>query len=450
VERLRLVLSCALSALIHLWLFLLAQSWVLTSTSSERLGSGGVLLVELATGGGAQTAAPPPEVEPPPAPVPPPPPRSRPAPPPKPKVVVARAPKVLPQFIDGVRIATAEDIQRHAEKERNQAAATAPPQPAPPPPQAEVARGEPAAIGPGPPAPGSAGVPDGSPQGLTAPEPTDDRPYRGPFAADSPGYNGRIFAQVSVPSSAAGDRFYGRIHLFREDNALRDYSSNSLFGFSFRQRLGEAALREFETGRVTTPGAYLAVTDLFADGHYSTMSHTVVFAFPRRPPSGASYLYDVVEEADGDFRLRAPGGAFLLFDGQTGALREGRGFVISPQGESGTPPRVAYRGLHLRLQAVGSNPFLRDRPATVVDVGGRECELSTSELFSYAGRRESDVFRFKNDSDFFAFLRRRCGDLQLPDPAPTLVAKAEPKVREKKVERPTSEGLLPLLLRGFH
>jgi len=87
----------------------------------------------------------------------------------------------------------------------------------------------------------------------------------------------------------------------------------------------------------------------------------------------------------------------------------------------------------------------------VVDGAGRECELSTSELFSYAGRRESDVFRFKNDSDFFAFLRRRCSDLQLPEPAPTLVAKAErPKAREKKVERPSSEGLLPLLLRGFH
>jgi hypothetical protein len=40
----------------------------------------------------------------------------------------------------------------------------------------------------------------------------------------------------------------------------------------------------------------------------------------------------------------------------------------------------------------------------------------------------------------------------LPEPEPTLVAKAQPKVTEdeKKVERPASEGLLPLLLRGFH
>jgi hypothetical protein len=259
-----------------------------------------------------------------------------------------------------------------------------------------------------------------------------------------------MFAQVSVASSAARDHFYGRIHLFREDDALRDYSSNSLFGFAFRQRLGEAALREFETGRVTTSGAYLAVTDLFADGHYSTMSHTVLFAFPRRPPSGGTNLYDVVDEPNGDFRLRGPGGAFLIFDGQTGALRAGRGFVISPQGESGTPPRIAYRGLHLRLQAVGSNPFLRDRPATVVDASGRECEVSTSEVFSYAGRRESDVFRYKSDREFFAFLRRRCSDLELPEPAPTLVAKAEPKPEPAaKAERPSSSGLLPLLLRGF-
>lgn len=451
MERLRLAISCALSALIHLALLFLLPSWMALSPSAERLGSGGALLVELVPAGGERAAAPPADVAPDVEPIPPPPPPARAAPPPRPKALPPRAPQVFPRVIDGVRVATAEDVRHYGEKERKPAAAPAPPEAPAAAPQADVARAEPAAIGPAPAGPGSAGTVDGSAQGTSVPDATDDTPYKGPFVADSPGYNGRMFAQVSVASSAARDHFYGRIHLFREDDELRDYSSSSLFGFSFRQRLGEAALREFETGRVTTPGAYLAVTDLFADGHYSTMSHTVVFAFPRRPPAGGSYLYDVVEEANGDFRLRAPGGAFLVFDGQSGALREGRGFVISPQGESGTPPRIAYRGLHLRLQAVGSNPFLRDRPATAVDAAGRECELSTSELFSYAGRRESDVFRFKSDGDFFKFLRRRCADLELPEPAPTLVAKAEPKPPpEPKAEHPSSEGLLPLLLRGFH
>jgi hypothetical protein len=105
----------------------------------------------------------------------------------------------------------------------------------------------------------------------------------------------------------------------------------------------------------------------------------------------------------------------------------------------------------LRLQAVGSNPFLRDRLATVVDAGGRECRLSTSDLFSYAGRRESDVFKFKSDEDFFKFLRRRCSGLELPKPAPVLLAKVEhkPFPEPKKAERRNEEGLVPFLLRGF-
>jgi len=443
VDRLRLVPSCALSLLVHCALLLLAQRLTILATPPDRLGSGGTLLVDLVPSGASRLAEPPPAA--PPAPPPPPPAAPRPAP----RVHAPSPPRSLPRYIDGVKIATANDVARHAEKERARAAALAPPAPAaPPPPEPPAAT---TASVPGPPSSGSAGSPTGSPQGQTLPEVVDDKPYRGPFRADTPGYNGRIFGQVSIPSSAAADNFYGRIHMFREDSVYRDYSKKSLFGYSFRQRLGEAATREFETGRVTTPGAYLLVTDLFADGHLSTMSHTVLFAFPRRPPSGGRALYDVVEETNGDFRLRGPGGSFLLFDGRSGGLRDARGFAVETQGESGTPPRVAYRGLHLRLQAVGANPFLRDRPATVVDAGGQECGLSTSELFSYAGRTESDVFRFKNDADFFSYLRDRCPSLRLPEPAPTLVAKAERKPREKKKsERGDSQGLLPLLFRGLH
>jgi len=48
-----------------------------------------------------------------------------------------------------------------------------------------------------------------------------------------------------------------------------------------------------------------------------------------------------------------------VFDGKNGSLRALAGFSVAPPGEIGTPPRVSYRGLYLRLESVGSNPFLR-------------------------------------------------------------------------------------------
>ncbi|MGH7819048.1 MAG: hypothetical protein ACREQ9_04680, partial [Candidatus Binatia bacterium] len=268
------------------------------------------------------------------------------------------------------------------------------------------------------------------------------------FGPDSPGYHGRIFAQISMPSSVARDHYYGRIHLFPNNGGwYRDYSNKSLFGYSFRQRLGEVAVREFETGRVNTPGAYLMITDLFPDGHYSTMSHTVLFTFPRTSPAGGN-LYDVVDEPGGGFRLRGPAGSYLSFEGGSGAFRRAKGFVVEPQAGIGTPPRIAYRGLHLRLEAVGSNPFLAGRSATVVDRAGRECSLSTSELFSYAGRRESDVFRFPTDQSFFKYLRARCSGLDVPRPAETRVAASDEKPAKPSQRSGQGAGLFQLLIPG--
>jgi len=406
VDRLRLALSSLASLALHLLLLGLSGSWWLAPDPIERLGTGESIVVDLVPGGSAEMVA-----------------------------------ERVPRFIDGARVATAGDVARYADKEKASRARTAAP-PAPPraAPAVETATSEyPVQVGPGA---GFSGTTIPSEVPSDVPSDVDDRPYRGPFRGDTPGFNGRIFGQVSVASSAARENIYGRIHLFKEDAVYRDYTEASLFGYAFRERLGDTAQREFETGRVATPGAYLVVTDLFADGHLSTMSHTVLFAFPRRPPKGAQSLYDVVEEKNGDFRLLGPAGSALVFDGRTGGLRAAGGFVVAPPGESGTPPRVAYHGLHLRLQAVGSNPFLRDRPATVVDADGRECQLSTSDLFSYAGRRESDVFKF---------LRGRCAGLELPKPAPVLVAKVErkPQPVPKKSERRNEEGLVPFLLRGF-
>jgi len=447
-----LAIASISSVALHATLFLLGFLLALRTVPTDFFGSGGALPIDVVD-------APAPLAEEPMAAAPPkpaPPPRAEPQPrtqtPPK---RVAPVVKIPPTMIDGVRIASAEDVRRRLERGEQPKRVVPPPQPAAVP-QAPPSTGtniepkvETAAIG----KPALGGSPDGlvKTTEITEPEDDDDKAYSGMFRADTPGYNGRIFGQVSVRSSVAPESVYGRIHLFRESSVYRDYSAKSLFGYSFQQSLGDVATRGFETGRVTTPGAYLMVTDLFGDGHYSTMSHTVIFAFPRRPPAGGGNLYDVVEEPGGDFRLRGPGGSALVFDGKHGGLRALAGFVVAPPGDIGTPPRVSYRGLHLRLEAVGSNPFLRDRPATVVDASGNECSLSTSDLFNYAGRRESDVFRFADDADFFAFLRSRCDGLSLPKPAPTLVAKAAPKAPpEKKVEkRAGSQGLVPYLLRGF-
>ena len=443
-----LAVASIASLVIHETLVLLGLLVALRPTPTELFGSGGALPIDFVDAPAAAPATEVHEATLPPAPeqriV-----RSAPS---QPAVSKHPAPvvKTAPSTIDGVRIASADDVRRRRERGEQPKAAPRP-EPARAPEPAPAASGQTekpqtAATG----APARGGSPDGVARKADAEwDDDEDGRYSGMFRPDSPGFQGRIFGQVSVRSTAAPDSLYGRIHLFRESATLRDYSSRTLFGYSFQQRIGDVATRGFETGRVTTAGAYLMVTDLFDDGHLSTMSHTVIFAFPRRPPAGGD-LYDVVEEPSGDFRLRGPSGSALVFDGRTGALRAHAGFVVEPPGDSGTPPRIGYRGLSLRLHATGSNPFLRDRSATVVDAAGRECELSTTDLFEYAGRRESDVFRFREDAEFFSFLRERCGDLVLPQPAPTLVARAPRKLPEKQAAPADgSRGLLPLLFKGF-
>jgi len=444
----RLLVSCLLSLAIHASLFLLVRTWLVFPPPAEPGGSAAfsIALVEPSDepsgfGGPSpvtQVAKPEPERAPVPPPV-----KPRPAPRIKPVVRAPKPPPIRQHAIDGVRIATAADIRKKLEQERNPevvppSPSSAEPSPVEPRPEPEkqvaplpAPQGETTLLGAGRPNRDSAGTgPGGSADSgsglgeiVTIIEPGT---LRGLFRPDSPGYHGRIFGQISVRSSVSPDSLYGRIYLLPEQPLYRDYSQRNLFGFDFRQDLGEVAFREFETGRVNTPGAYLLVTDLFEDGHYSTMAHTVLFTFPRTPPGGGN-LYDVVEEPGGDFRLRGPAGSSLVFDGRSGALLRTHRFVVEPPAEIGTPPRIAYRGLQLRLESVGSNPFLAGRPATVVDASGQQCELSTSDLFSYAGRQESDVFRFASDSAFFSFLRSRCSGLELPEPAVTRVAQTEKK-----------------------
>ncbi|MGH7856492.1 MAG: hypothetical protein ACREQY_04110, partial [Candidatus Binatia bacterium] len=380
------------------------------------------------------------------------------APKPQPVKPAAVLPPLVPRraVVDGVRLATEEDIRARIERIERELAAAAPP--AEPETSAVVAAAPPPAAAAPPPieAAEATGPGTGAPGGETTIGPATGfggsgivtyrvMPFDGGYRPDTPGFTGRILGQVSVRGTGE-EAFYGRIHLFRAHDFYRDYSDRSLFGYAFRHELGDGAVRHFHTGRVQTHGAYLMVTDLFSNGRISTMSHTVVLAFPRQP--AGKFLYDVVEDPSGDFRLRGPNGSSLVFDARNGDLRQARGFVVAPLGATGVPPRVAYRGLHVLIQSVGGNPFLRGRGARVIDARGAECALTTSDLFAYPGkRRESDMFRFASDRDFFSFLDRRCPWLELPRPAETQVAAttASPKPR---AEPANTGGLIPSLFGG--
>ena len=427
-----MVTSFFLSASLHVLLVLTFQLNLFGSLAADVASSSIALTVDLLPperpGPGSGSPPPPAAIGPPPA-VPAPVKASR------PKVVT---PRRAPQAIDGVRLANAEEVRIRRLMELTPTIVAEPAVPPPPAPAPVIAAAAPAPAV-------SAAAPSVADPTIVAlasfargAGTTTTSTYwpggeggggrgRG-FRPDTPGYYGRMFGQVSVASANASGSYYGRIHLFPESGWRRDYSGKSLFGYSFRHELGDGAVREFQTGRTQTPGAYLIVTDLFPNGRISTMSHTVILAFPRVAARGSA-LYTVVEDS-GDFRLIGPGGAFLRFDGRNGFLEETRGFTVSRQAGIGTPPRVRFRGLHLRIEAVGANPFLRDRAARVIDARGRECAVSTSELFAYEGRDESDMFRFADDRAFFRFLGRRCRDLALPRPAPPLVTVAAKKPGE--------------------
>ncbi len=477
MQQIRYVISLLLSLSLHVALVFEAQRWSVPSVPKEpepiviALGEGfGPLAPAAPETAPPEPAAPAPKaIEPaPPKPV------ARVIPPPRPRVVAPPkappAPRSRPQpkpaTVEGVRLATAADIRARRERERSRRQAPlreeapAPPAvPAPPAPVPAAPAPPPEPEPPSEPSVASADGEDDEAQARPRSEPKaqifwrngvlyQQRVFtpRGGASPDAPGYEGQIFGEVPELDREDHSRSYGRLHLFQDDGVSRDYSGKSLFGYVFRQELGGGALRQFETGRVQTHGAYLMVTDLFSNGRLSTMSHTVILAFPRKPP-GATHLYDVLEEGRQSFRLRAPNGASLVFDPQTRALRATSGFVIAPPGDAGTPPRVAYKGLHVRIEAVGKNPFLRDRPATVVDARGAECAISTSDLFSYGRRRrESDMFRYATDREFFSFLGNRCPELSLPRPAePRAVARA-PEAPSKEPEEEGDGGLFGALV----
>jgi hypothetical protein len=214
-----------------------------------------------------------------------------------------------------------------------------------------------------------------------------------------------VLSEISVPNRHLAKRYYGRLYRFPEN--VRDYSEARLYGYSFRQTLPSGAVRELEIYRPTSRDGYLMATDLFANGRFSTMSHTVVLPFPRLSPrSGESYRVD--EEASGDLVVTGPDGSRLVVDGETGALRPTRDFALDPLGTAGTPPRLRHRGLHLEIRAVGRSPFLRGTPVAVVDHGETVCRLSTDDVFRFDDGAESDRLRFATDEALFAFLADRC------------------------------------------
>jgi hypothetical protein len=228
---------------------------------------------------------------------------------------------------------------------------------------------------------------------------------------------GNVLAEISVRGTKRPSALHGEMFLFPEN--VRDYSASSFYGWSFRQELGNDRVRVLEVARVRSPGAYLMATDLFADGHYSTMSHTVVMVFPR----DSTEPYALREDVSGVLNLTAPNGSVLRIDGHSGALLKSDDFWLSPQGVPGTPPGLHHRGLRLEITAVGKNPFLRHTPARFIDGSGTACETTTDDLFRFVGSKpESDVFRFDSDAELFAYLSNRCPRIVIPDRSSRLVS----------------------------
>ena len=220
---------------------------------------------------------------------------------------------------------------------------------------------------------------------------------------------GDVLAEISVRNRQPAS-YHGEMFVFPE--SVRDYTPASFYGWSFRNRLKSGGMRQVEVARARSRGAYLMVTDLFPDGHFSTMSHTVLMVFPRTPV-GRAELYALSEDRPGILHLHTPNGSSLFFDGASSALLPSDDFTLGPQGSPGTPPDFRHRGLHLLIHSVGKSPFLRRTPVRAVDGAGHSCTLATDEIFAYGPGPESDVFRFDSDAQFFGYLEARCPSLAL-------------------------------------
>jgi hypothetical protein len=221
---------------------------------------------------------------------------------------------------------------------------------------------------------------------------------------------GNVLAEISVRNTSRPTTYHGEMFVFPEN--VRDYTPASFYGWSFRQRLKSGGMRQVEVARARTRGAYLMVTDLFPDGHFSTMSHAVLMVFPRNPV-GRTELYALNEDGAGNLHLSTPDGSSLLFDGATSALLSSAGFSLAPQGVPGTPPDFRHRGLHLVIHSVGKSPFLRGTAVHAIDAAGRRCTLATEEIFTYGRGPESDIFRFDSDAQLFRYLSSRCPSLDV-------------------------------------
>ncbi len=233
------------------------------------------------------------------------------------------------------------------------------------------------------------------------------------FAAEmSRARAGDVLAEISVRNTIRPSTFHDEV--FRFPGAVRDYSSERFYGWSFRERLASVATRVLEVSRARSSGAYLMATDLFANGLFSTMTHTVLMLFPRRL-AGRSDPYTLRETTSGDLELLAPDGSTILVDGGNGAVLATSTFSVAPIGSPGTPPRIHHRGFHLEIHSVGRNPFLRGTPVRVADAFGGSCTVSTDELFLFGNGAESDVFRFDDDRSFLALIDDRCPNVRLPD-----------------------------------
>src|ERR1051325_10620808 len=97
------------------------------------------------------------------------------------------------------------------------------------------------------------------------------------IASALPAFAGDVISEISGRNRLRPSTFHDEVFVFPEN--VRDYSPTSFYGWSFRHRLPNGATRILEVSRARTSGAYLFATDLFENGRFSTMSHTVLMMF---------------------------------------------------------------------------------------------------------------------------------------------------------------------------
>ncbi|KHD88205.1 MAG: hypothetical protein OM95_10610 [Bdellovibrio sp. ArHS] len=109
-----------------------------------------------------------------------------------------------------------------------------------------------------------------------------------------------------------------------------------------------------------------------------------------------------------------PTGETVTFNAQTkevigGVLSENG--AITSGGKALNPANVSYNGngVMVRVDRVGEEPRLQRGGTATISKQGRSCKVPTAELWPDQSKSSAARFKYFSDSDFDAYIKRRCG-----------------------------------------